>query len=419
MLLRDYLEIVRRRIWIVVVCTLLVPTLWVGLDARTDVEYEATAAVLASPSPRASGALVEDLVRSQDLVSSYADLVTRRPVMDAVIADGRVELSADELIGSTRASVVPETSVIEVTVTTPDPDLSVEAANAIAEVFVTVAPELTRSEVVTLSPVEPAVGSTELGPSYVRDIVLGLLFGLLLGLMAAFALNEIDTRPRTRRDLQQRFPDLPVLTTVPKLTRAQRGRLLTSHEPAFESFAVLRSAVASVMTDHLQALVVTSPAAGEGKTTVASNLAAALSDRRRVLLVDADLRRPGTIDRVTVTDSITADGWEGSSTTNPDLIVCRPQSGGKVDANRLAGMLGDLRRHGEALILDAPPVLPVADSDDLARAADGVILVVDSGSTREQAIEDALERLARTGTPVVGFVLNRAPSEPGYHQHYS
>lgn len=291
-------------------------------------------------------------------------------------------------------------------------------------------------------------------------LAFALALGLVAGVGAAAAREYADRSVHTRRDIR-RATGLPVLAMVPRAPRERRARLRPGTSP---STAVAASARATPRLlaketrtplaeayDRLQVnlafsrpsapvrvVTFTSPAPGEGKTTSAVNLASTLARRgRAVVLVDADLRcgvigstlgipqHPGLSELLTgqavlaeVLRTVRLDG-------DTELQVL---PGGRIppDPARLLGseemraLLERLRAAFDMVVLDAPPVNLVTDAALLGAASDGVVMVVRSGSTREDALRDAVEHLQAVGAPVAGVVLNGVDfeREAGYDHTY-
>jgi capsular exopolysaccharide synthesis family protein len=173
-------------------------------------------------------------------------------------------------------------------------------------------------------------------------------------------------------------------------------------------------------------ILVTSPGPGEGKTTIASNLAIALAEiGRRVLVIDADFRRPrvhkffgvvntwGLTDLLTDQTPIAAYPKEvfGLRTAIPRLFAL--PNGGPAEniaqmlySPRLRELVRRLRTEFDAVMMDVPPLLPVADSRVMSGMADGVVLVLRSGVTEKESAIEALDQLRTDGIVVLGTVLN-------------
>jgi capsular exopolysaccharide synthesis family protein len=208
-----------------------------------------------------------------------------------------------------------------------------------------------------------------------------------------------------------------------------------------EAFRVLRSNLEVSLSDlERHSIMVTSPSANEGKTLTAVNLAASLAGTgRRVVLVDLDLRHP---DVHTHVDAHNETGATDVLLGRRSLAEClqfvpiEPGNGtargfyilpvGPEVANpaemlatsRTARLVEGLGANADIVLIDAPPVLPVADSLSLARLAGGVVVVVEAGRTTYPQMERTVQLLARNQARLLGMVLNRAREGVGYGYGY-
>ena len=291
---------------------------------------------------------------------------------------------------------------------------------------------------------EPAVtpGSPS-SPNHAMNGALGLVAGLGIGIAMAFLKERLDDRFKGRADLE-RVLESPVLATVPKFTgsrRAQGTNLPVINDPrgpASEAFRNLRTGLQFVVSrEGIRSILVTSASAGEGKTSTTANLAIALSQTgRRVVMISADLRRPALESHFEVKADLGLSSWLlGEEDQIERLLLEHPQlpnltlmPAGKVPSNpaelltspRMPQLLEQLQASFDLTLIDSPPLLPVADSIILASYADAVLLVVDAGSTARSAAMHAREQVQRVGGHLVGCVLNAfdPSTTPYYYEPY-
>jgi polysaccharide biosynthesis transport protein len=282
-----------------------------------------------------------------------------------------------------------------------------------------------------------ALPSRPASPNRRLDTGIGLLVGLFLGLALGFVRDRTDDRLRGREDLAGRL-DRPVLATVPPLSgwvrqgrlrwrRRHRDRLVTLEQPdgpAAESYRTLRTRMARLAGQlDVNSVMVVSAGAGEGKSTTAANLAVALAETGKdVLLVSADLRQPRVhrffgLDNTSglsdlLTDGATADNGQPWSVA-PHLWVLpsgpppnRPSA--LMDSDAMRRFLKEQRDQFDFLVLDCPPALVVADALALAPLADAVLVVADARAGDREAVSRMKEELEQVGGRIVGAVLNRS-----------
>jgi non-specific protein-tyrosine kinase len=201
-----------------------------------------------------------------------------------------------------------------------------------------------------------------------------------------------------------------------------------------ESFRVLATNLQFTSVDKpLRTLLVTSPHPLEGKSLVAANLAAALSQKElRVVLVDADLRRPRLHElfgfpRSKGLSNALLSGNINGNLQSTHIVQLQVLSGGHtppnptelVGSSRMRKMIDTLSQEADLVVIDCPPVLPVADAAILAASADGVLLVLRAGHTRGQFVKQAEERLKQVNANILGVVLNDSHIRGEDYYHYS
>ncbi len=276
------------------------------------------------------------------------------------------------------------------------------------------------------------------------DMVLlgafGLLAGLALGIALAFLRERLDDSLRGRLDLEANL-NAPVLAVIPKVPgwrNKHDARLVTREQPksaVAEAYRTLRTSISFLSAQRgLKVLMITSPAAGEGKTTTAANLALVLADAgKRVVLVSADLRKPRihrffAIQNEVGLSSVLAEEiqpWE--AILDPGIENLRVLLSGPVpsrpaellQSDQMGEILAGLRDVADYVIIDTAPMLLVADALALGPLVDGVLFVADSEHTSRSAVAHAREQLDQVGAAVIGSVLNNFdPSKAKAYRHY-
>lgn len=260
-------------------------------------------------------------------------------------------------------------------------------------------------------------------PSLLFNLLLAALFGSLLGLSGAFALEFLETSPRSIEEIESLFGK-PVLGVVGKnLSEPLPGHF---DEPESEPFRLLCTNLALNGTAPVgRILVVQSSSAGEGKSTNLRHLAAAIAATgEKVLLIDSDLRRPtqhaffgvprspGLADCLSARASF-AEICLATAFPQLDFLPCG-QSGQRNPSvllgKPLATLLQDLRPRYGTILLDSPPLLGISDATLLARHADGVLFLVDYRKNPRSKLERARQVLDTIGANLFGIIMNRVPA---------
>ncbi len=264
-------------------------------------------------------------------------------------------------------------------------------------------------------------------PNTRKNLALGLVLGAMLGIGLTFLLDYLDRTIKDEDDVQEKL-GLPVLGTIPKIDKAadgSAGRLITSLEPlspACEAFLALRTNLLYIVTSlKHKTILVTSCLPDEGKSTVAANLAVTLAQTgAQTLLVDCDLRRPslhrifdqsetpGLSDLLVDTEH-TASSVRHLKALNLDFIpdgTEPPNPTQLLNSDRMRDFLASSHERYDYVVLDVPPLLPVADALILASQVDLNVLVIESCRIPERLALRALKALHSHGSAPAGAVLN-------------
>jgi len=395
-----------------------------------------------------------------------------------------------QALGNVDATAAEQSAIIDLKATDRSPDAAASAANAVARAIVTTRRDsslarvrrarrsverqirargggaqaaqdvaLLRSQLAQLGQAEAVIdgdaeivkraspSSTPSEPRPQRSALIGGFVGLLLGLALAFAKEQIDRRVRTADGLQDTF-GLPVLASIPRSRSlgkgGQEGKRLPQVEA--EAFQMLRANLRHLKeTEEPRVIVVTSTGPAEGKTTVALNLARAdASIGQRVLLIEADLRRPSLgkvlgnnesrgfgaylVDRrIEVADvmreiplSMSSNG-PGPESVMDVIFAGEPPAnpGGAINSPRMDEILDWARQSYDLVVIDTSPAGSVADAIPLMTRADAVVVVGRVGKLNGRQAGKLREQLERVGAPTLGVVANFVPSgEEAYAYGY-
>lgn len=283
--------------------------------------------------------------------------------------------------------------------------------------------------------VDPPRPGTRIRPDHRNNALLALLLGLVFAVSGTGAVDFFDTRLRRPEDLERH--GFTVIAGIPRIAAAGAGRVALS-EPdsvATEAFRVLRTGIQfAAGNGRLKVIVVSSAGAGEGKSTIAANLAVVLAQSGlRTTLLDADLRKPrlhvvfGRRRKPGVTDVVMlgadpAGALHRDITPNLEVLFAGttpPSPVDFLDSRQFADFIERLRGSCDVVVIDTPPVLVSADATVLAARADGVIIVSRMGRSDRRALAEARMLLAQAGARTLGVVANdlRAPRRYGYYRY--
>lgn len=263
-----------------------------------------------------------------------------------------------------------------------------------------------------------------IAPSPQRSGLLGVLGGLVLGVGMAFLYEYMDNTIKSPEEVE-RIYGAPVLGTIPAAKSDDGERRLTVTDatlsPTAEAYRALRNSLDFLNFEgDMNTIVVSSAAPGEGKSTVSANLAAALGQAgKRVVLVSSDFRRPtteaffGVNNLLGLSDVLLGTHTLKSALQRPGEDSVLVLTSGKMPPNpaellsssKMKALLDELKEWADWVIIDTPPLLAVADPASVARWADGVLLVSQAGRSTRDAARKAGELLSKVGATVVGVVV--------------
>ena len=470
--LKRYIETLRER-WVLVAVATLVCTLFAGMYvAVAQQTFKAEADLLITPvdpSTLPSLPLIRQSADPTRDVQTAARLVTNVDVAARVKNQLHLSESPQDLLKQVNAEPVAESNIVAITATRNTRAEARDLANAFANQTIDEqtdklhteiasqfkglkaggAPPGTLAELSALSTgKDPSMRVETLAdlpqdaasPRPFLTITGGILAGLILGIVAAFAAQILDPRLRREEQLRRRYR-LPILARIPK-EDARRDRPLGPRSlsaAAAEAYRTLRATISRTRTEAkaAQVILITGPSASEGKSTTALNLASSLAlTGQDVILIEADLRRPslgsvldvkpeaGGVVSVLVEHTRLTQALVTSPTFGPHLRVLLAEQSGSGWVTDLFSipaadaMIKDARRLADFVIIDSPPLNEVIDALPLARQADDVLLVARIGKTRVDKLAQLADLLAESGITPIGFAVIGTPRPRGRDYSY-
>lgn len=385
---------------------------------------------------------------SQQRVKSYAQIINSPITLKPVIELLKLDETPEQLSGSVSASAPLDTVLISLSVVDSDPKRAALIANTIASVFAKVVQNL---ESLNSNTVEPIKVSTvrqavpnyaPVGPSRKLTFLLAIFLGIAAGFGIATIRRMVDLTIKNVDDLF----GLPLLAAIGFDITAEEKPLIVDigrYAARTEAYRTLRTNLRYIIPSvPAKVLAISSALPGEGKSTTALNLAISFSQGgNKTVLVEADLRRPnlakylkvekqtnlGLSNILTGTFKITPQSVKKNLGSNGvdtlDIIHSGripPNPSEILGSERFEELLSCLRRSYEYVILDSPPLLPVADAAIIATKVDGVLLVVHAGKTKKTEFMGARAAVESVSAKILGVVLNKIPENSrGYKYGYA
>jgi succinoglycan biosynthesis transport protein ExoP len=300
--------------------------------------------------------------------------------------------------------------------------------------------QIKASTVKVLDRAEPPRSPIE--PQPARNLIVAVLLGLVLGVGLATLVENLDHRIKNPEEAV-RYLRLPLLTVIPDIDLSRgvgkeegKAKLVTLDQPrshAAECFRNLRTSILfSTGRPVPKTILVTSAVGGEGKSTTAANLAVAMTQSgRKVLLVDADLRRPSLhryfvrqenrdIVRLLRGACRPEEAVQASSIENLDLLLCHDVPGNPSEllgSNRMLEVIEHFKNHYDTVVIDSPVLISVPDTIILASRAEAVIMVHRPGATNRGMVRHAREKLDEVKANILGLVLNNVDLKKSLHDY--
>lgn len=444
--LKELLRILRRRWRIIVAVFAMALIIGAIITLTTTKIYASSARIFISTDVNNTTDAYTASVFASGRVASYAALATSGEVLQRVIKDQGLNLTPGELAPKITATVPTNTVLIDITAQDPDPRAAESIAHGEATALASYLAEVETpaGKGSNTTPVHATVtddasfNPTPVLPHSSLNLAVAGLLGLLLGVALALLRDLLDGTIKGSVDIES-ITDAPILAHIAFDSSVPKAPLLTqigSHSPRAEAFRLLRTNLQFVDLDAApKAFVITSALPGEGKTSTATNLAMALAQTgKRVVLVDADLRRPKIAQSLGLESSVgfttvlvgrsdLSGSVQHHSESGIDVLTSGPLPPNPTEilqSNATQALLSTLRDRYDNVIIDAPPLLPVADAAILANDADGALIVVRHGRTTRDQLRHSLDRVEHVGARTFGVLVNMSPKrrERGYSDLY-
>lgn len=378
------------------------------------------------------------------LARTYVELLRKRPLLEIVIANLQLPMTPEELDKQIQVAVVHDTQLIELSVKNEDPQLAANIANEMVRVLKDLDHEWAASGSSSfrrsVSVVEPAWPNTKsVSPQTFRNTLLATVFGAILMIGVAFVREQYDNTLKSAEEIEA-LTGMPVLGVIRRIGRGNRGSrpalAQQSTGALAEAYRMLcgRIGLAST-TQTLRTLVVTSGEPRAGKSTTAAHLAVAFArSGKRVILIDADLRRPTlhTLFGTTHSSGLSTLLSEADSTLAAHLV---PIEGDKLrllssgphpadpaellSSQRMANLLAACAAQADIVLIDTPALLSVIDPALLARLCDATLLVAREGFTPAETLKATYKSLTDIAVRPLGIVLTGSKTAKSYDRYYA
>ena len=444
MQLSELLAVIRQRWKLIVACVVLAAAAAAVVTLTTTPVYQANARIYLSAEKTSGQQTGSIFAITSDDLDTYVSILDTPAVLDPLRKELGLEPGHPIQVSAQTSGT---TSILNITARASDGQEAADVANEVGPQLGKVAGEFSTllkssGQEVVSRPIQPATApSRPVSPDPVRNIGLGLLAGLVLGLGLAFMRHALDTKVRGEEDIRA-HSDAPMLAGLPLESRgSKRGLISVEEDPHGRHAEAVRRLRTNLMfvdvTTGRHSFVITSAVPGEGKTTTAVNLALAMADSgRRTLLVDADLRNPSVAKTLGMEGSVGLTTLLLGDADLDDVIQTWGSAGmdvlpaGPIPPNPsellgsapMEALLTRLMQEYDFVLIDSPPVVPVIDAVVIERLTGGLLMVVGVDRTKKKDLAAALKQLETVGAHVSGFARNFVVSKSsdyryGYHSY--
>lgn len=408
--------------------------------------YTATIQIfVASPSsPNGQSSAASEAQLAQDRVTSYSELATSPRVLAAVIRQRNLPLTVQQFADKVSASSTDKTVVLSVAVTDSSALRAADLANSVGENLRDTVDELEKpsqiggSAPLTLKILEPAPVPTEQSIIGLRRLAgVGGLVGVAIGVALAFLRNAMDNTIKAVDEVSK-LSNAPLLGSVSFESSVSKAPLIVRDNPstiASEDYKKIRTNLQFVDAGNPhKVLLLTSSVPGEGKSVTTANIGLALASAgHRVLLIDADLRRPtlgkllGIQEDVGLTNILAGMVTPTQVIQNTSVPTLKALAAGTPPPNPsellgsdlMAQLVSDLRPQFDTILIDTSPLIAVTDAAALAPTTDGAILLCRANRTTRQQFSSALRALTSVDVVVRGTILTMTQSRESEPNSYN
>lgn len=285
--------------------------------------------------------------------------------------------------------------------------------------------------------VQPAIPPVQpIRPNTLQNSILGLVFGLFLGIGVVYLIEILDDTIKGPGDIHQHL-GLPVLGYISHMDEEMNEPVAVQQprSPAAEAFRSLRTNIQYASIDRpLYSIMVTSPTPQDGKSTITANLGIVLAQgQSQVVMIDADMRRPflhkifnlhnrkGLTDTLIHPDLLVNGNLRKTEIENLSILTTGdlpPNPSELIGSDRMVEMVRELEANSDLVLIDTPPVTAVTDPVILSTRVDGVIVVLRPGVTKLAAAIHTVEQLKQVGANLLGVVLNDVENKSNRYYHY-
>ena len=441
MTIADLLQIVRRHLASAIISFVVVFAAVAAVTFIMPPKYTATAEVFATYAGQSGETQTTNDMSSganylNTQIKTYPELVKTEAVLQPVIKDLGLDMTTTDLAGVVTATNPTNTFMVDISAEVDDPQQAADIANSVAKnLSDQISSDLYNNSSSSGSPIKLTVvqkAQTPTGqssPNIPLYLAMGLILGIIVGIGVALLEDILNTKVDSTDDVRE-LTHASSLGTVPVVVAQPAG----SEAEEFRRIRTNLSFLTTTATQgHGRLLVITSTDPSEGKTTVSSNVAVALAEEgKSVLLIDADLRHPSMAHKLGIEGHVGLSHVLSRQASPADVIqkYWKPNlhimPAGKRPANASILLNSDLMKEMveqaltqyDYVIIDTAPLSVASDATVFGRMAGGLVLVTGKGVVEKKELENTATALQAAEVPILGFIFNFADPKKIHSKNY-
>ena len=450
MTIADLLQIIRKHLASAIISFVVVFAAVAAVAFIMPPKYTATAEAFATYAGQSGETQTTNDMSSganylNTQIKTYPELVKTEAVLQPVIKDLGLDMTTTDLAGVVTATNPTNTFMVDISAEVGDPQQAADIANSVAKnLSDQISSDLYNSSSsgspIKLTVVQKAQTPTgQSSPNIPLYLAAGLILGLIVGIGVALLKDILNTKVDSTDDVRE-LTHASSLGTVPQAAILDDSRPVVVAQPAgseAEEFRRIRTNLSFLTTTatqgHGRLLVITSTDPSEGKTTVSSNVAVALAEEgKSVLLVDADLRHPSVAHKLGIEGHVGLSHVLSRQASPADVIqkYWKPNlhimPAGKRPANASILLNSDLMKEMveqaltqyDYVIIDTAPLSVASDATVFGRMAGGLVLVTGKGIVEKKELRSTATALQTAEVPILGFIFNFADSKKTHSKNY-
>lgn len=400
---------------------------------------------------------INDITASQKMVNTCIAIIKSESLLNEVSRLDGTNYTKGQLLEMTSAMAVNNTELLEIKVTSPNPSDSFRIANTYLNVLPGIVEKIVNGGLV--SPLDYAVMPEKPNsPNIPLNSAIGGLLGLMLSVLFIFLIKVIDARVEGEEDLKKHY-DIPVLGGIPEFSFSKYGEEYRLHEETDKKVIIkrktsspkstiisqdtsfgIKEAYAKVRTNLIFALAaseskricISSSMSGEGKSTTIANIAISMANNgARVLLIDADFRKPGIYKLFSLPNNKGLSNVLGGFValdeavrkdvvTNLDVLTSGqipPNPSELIGSKSMGKLLGQLDQCYDYIFVDTPPINIVTDTLALSKNVNNIMLVVSDEKTRHEQLQKCIAAIEFSQATISGIVINRSTEHSSKYKY--